>query len=98
MTQLALKIVLQAGLFLDIRGNQPVEQMSDTHEAGHEHCLLFAIDSLYTPPGNIFTLQAMLVRILLTYGSRVDGRCTEVAFDCCGHEVGKGDLRMFDGE
>jgi hypothetical protein len=40
----------------------------------------------------------MLVRILLTYGSRVDGRCTEVAFDCCGHEVGKGDLRMFDGE
>ena len=98
MTQLALKIILQAGLFLDIRGNQPVEQMSDAHEAGHEHCLLFAIDSLYAPPSNIFTLQAMLVRIFLAHGSRVDGRCTEVALHCCGHEVGKGDLRVFNRE
>ena len=72
--------------------------MPKPHMNRHEHRLLPIIYGIDTTPRHVFAFQTVRVGVQLPHGPTINRRSAKVALDGGGHEEGKGDVGMFDGE
>ena len=90
-------ILFESDLFDEGR-EDPVTRMKEDHTTRKEYRALGVVCGLDAPLSNVLLLQAGFTRVGLAYGTSVDRRRAEFAFDRGRNDVAKLDLGVLDRE